>query len=464
MPILISQYQALGLGVRAVMFIYIYLSDCILSSLLSREMKKVLHVDPRSFYGDTDASISLAQLQHLEDIQLSSIKLVNFSVNSSYASHETERHFSIDLSVPKLIQCRSKSVDLLINQGVSPYLSFASIKRMGVLQSDGNFLEIPTSRANIFKDRGLKLNEKRSIMNLFQSAAATGNSAIQSAAYTSQVGGVTVKDSSHIGAPSSAVEYLKTSFGIEREDLVAGIIHGACLYMRSAESMDVATLHARLSIFIESLAQYEEGCPFLVPMYGNCDIPQAFARNAAVHGALFVLNCDEKQLWSELARLDVQLPKEVSLASSPPPRHPALHGIACVKHGFSSVREPTLYVSAPLTLDKEPVFIIELPNAGSTFSTVSVCPEGFTLLHFVQLCSKQPSNETLEDVMARFLTGEEVVFQSILLNEDVGSDPFSLEHEFERARLAFNATMGYPLDAPLPTFTQRNGDAETQAE
>ncbi len=439
---------------------YIHISGCILSALLAREEKRVLHTDPRSFYGNRDASVSLSQLQDLEDKPWGTVKLLNFCRNTRDSLQESDRNFAIDLSVPKLVPCRSKSVDLLINQGVSPYLSFASIKRTAVYRSDGQFIEIPSSRASIFQDKRLKLNEKRALMKLFQTAATTDNAAIKSAAYTSKDEKIkAIVPGGKATTVGSAVDYLKSSFGIEREDLIAGIIHGACLYMRPAESMDIATLRERLSIFIESLTQYEQGCPFLVPMYGNCDLPQAFARNAAVHGALFVLNCDECQLWSELSNLGVELPTKIEFGGSPCPNCCALHAIACIKQDRTDFHEPTLYVSPATTLNEEPVFIIELPNSGPSSASVSVCPQGFVLVHFVQLYSDNPPIEKLKDVISRFLKGKEVVFQTILLNEDVGSDPFGLEREFENARRTFNATMGYAADTPLPSFDERSADS-----
>jgi hypothetical protein len=110
-------------------------------------------------------------------------------------------------------------------------------------------------------------------------------------------------------------------------------------------------------------------------------------------------------------------------------------------------------------LNEEPVFIIELPNSGPSSASVSVCPQGFVLVHFVQLYADNPPIEKLKDVISRFLKGKEVVFQTILLNEDVGSDPFGLEREFENARRTFNATMGYAADTPLPSFDERSADS-----
>ncbi|KAF4716997.1 hypothetical protein FOZ63_008850, partial [Perkinsus olseni] len=120
---------------------------------------------------------------------------------------ELERYssrFSIDLN-PRILYCKSKMVDLLLESGCAAYLEFQKLKDTlmvwtapegGESSSDGknarsqlrvsDTLTVPVTRQQIFKHKGLSLLEKRQLMKFltssanlpptlaFQSAAAVG--------------------------------------------------------------------------------------------------------------------------------------------------------------------------------------------------------------------------------------------------------------------------------------------------
>jgi RAB protein geranylgeranyltransferase component A len=388
--------------------------------------------------------MTLEQLKNLRDSNVEGVNLVSHTSSvEAHGSLAVHRGFSIDLNIPKLLFCRSKSIDALINQNVSRYLSFSSVKSLFVRMLDGSELTIPTTRGSIFQDKGLKLNEKRALMNLFKLAGETSSSAVTSAAYSCS-NSVRVTD---VNKSDRAIDFLKHNAKIERPELISGIIHGACLYPHPGESMTVGDLLDRLSKFLISLNQYEEGAPFLVPMYGNSDIPQAFARTAAVHGALYILSCDETQLWAELQTKSSVVPQKLSCESRSDSH--AYHGIACFKNKDGDSMDASLHVFHPTTLNDSPVYALSLPCKGGIGGGPQMCPEGHTLVHFIKLTESTQPNLLKEEMMS-FLSERDVMFETILSLDSIVTDPFSLDTEFEEARMTFNKVMKIASNEPLP--------------
>jgi hypothetical protein len=404
--------------------------------------KRVLHIDSRDFYGVEHSSLGLEELQRIEGRPrtLPGLRTVEVKSDPELDSN-ARRLFAIDVSCPRILFCRSSSVTDLIRHDVSKYLSFAPVSKLVVRSREGLTVEVPTTRNAIFQSKSLKLNEKRALMSLFKSSAPTANPAISSAA-----GAQVIEGRGSVGVNMNAVEYLANVAQLKRPDLIYAIIHGACLYSGAASKLSANELLSRLSTFISSLDQYEQGCPFIVPMYGNSDIPQAFARTAAVNGAVFILSCDEAKLKEELSH---HLPEhQPSLVELPEIESNAIlyHGIACIKTA-TDAEAVSLVVLEPESIDESPIYALCLPAHSSGISAVSVCPPGYTLVHFVQVNGETVS---FKGRINKFLEKEEVILEAIIVSEIPGEDPFSIEKEFEHARLAVNEVLGNDPDQPLP--------------
>ncbi|KAF4750078.1 hypothetical protein FOZ62_024193, partial [Perkinsus olseni] len=234
---------------------------------------------------------------------------------------ELERYssrFSIDLN-PRILYCKSKMVDLLLESGCAAYLEFQKLKDTlmiwtapegGEISSDGknarsqlrvsDTLTVPVTRQQIFKHKGLSLLEKRQLMKFlttsanlpptlaFQSAAAVGTDTYNS---------IEEEQDSKILLDQAAELDLSTL----PSRLLDGFKYAVCFDVdendwSNNKSVD---LQRRLIQFVESLQVYDsDGCAFLLPTYGTGDIVQAFARRSAVESGVHVLRCTPRSVSS----------------------------------------------------------------------------------------------------------------------------------------------------------------------
>lgn len=398
------------------------------------------------------SSLTFDQLkQYIDETMKQSLRLPVSIRSEIEQSAPFGRSLAIDVSCPKMFFCRSSSVDELVRHDVSKYLSFASVKRLRVHSREGELIEIPTSRNAIFQNKSLKLNEKRTLMQLFKSSApASSNHAITSAAN----GLDPSSNEKAIDDTLTAIQYLTDVIELQRPELISAIIHGTCLHSRAASKLSAKNLVSRLSTFISSLDQYEQGCPFIVPMYGNSDIPQAFARSAAVNGAVYILSCDEGKLKEELEKLGPQKQPILVESEQYGSRSSLLHGIACIKTR-SDFEEVSLVILEPESFEDPPIYALFLPSDQSGNSAVNVCPPGYSLIHLIQ-ASESTELDAFVERMESFISGYEIILQAVWVNEVPEGDPFSMEAEIEEARQMFNRLTGTHPNDPLPAPPPRD--------
>ena len=395
--------------------------ECILATFLSREKLKVLHVDCSDSYGGNDSSLSHSQfVSHVQKVDANCRQwcLESDTNENDHFLFENDRQFSIDISIPRLLFCHSASVDFLVSQQVSKYLSFLPVKQLLV----GDW-EFPTSRSKIFADKLLTMTEKRCLMTLFKSVASN-STAVHS----------TTMVSAQTEAPQkewngTAIDFLSSEFSIHRPELIQAIIHGMCLFPHSPGSMSASDLHFGLIRFIASLTAFGDNNALLVPMYGNSDLPQAFARAAAVEGALYILNCP-------LAKLKPELPEVLVIVTAPSQAQPVsvLHAVVGHKKGEDNL-SAALAILPGATLTSPPVFMLTLP--------VGVSPPGCVLKHYFQFGDEQ---ECFDNI----LHANDCLFSSRFRHTASHAHPFDIEDEIEAARIQFNKCMGLALDTPVP--------------
>ena len=357
-----------------------------------------------------------------------------------------DRQIAIDISVPSVLFCKGRSIEYLIQHKVAKYLNFIAVRNINVLTSTGSKWSIPTTRGRIFQDKELRLTEKRALMSLFKSAVSDNSSAIHSSATI----GSDQSDKGDVNAPvdptMKAVDYLRSSLHVDRAELIAGIIHGVCLFPGPASDLSAGELLERLALFIASLTQYEEGCPLLVPMYGNSDLPQAFARTAAVKGAVYILNCPWDEIRHELADTLSPLTRDPPA----PDARKVFHGVTCHK---TTEANPivSLSIIPPTSPAGTPVYALALPCSETGGSPV-VCPPGHTLTHFLQSQSSTSTISQFQDSMKLFnSSAEPSLFELVFVSESDAADMFNIESHFEAARRMFNQATGRDdADLPLP--------------
>ncbi|XP_059488326.1 rab proteins geranylgeranyltransferase component A 1 [Neocloeon triangulifer] len=285
------------------------MTESILAAAASRVGKRVLHLDSNEYYGGLWASFNFDGLQQwVNDCQKpkdetecaaspqldageTAVRMrvlnpptatnvkeqwhVPEHVESSgeegkkaWSQEEVKklyRKFNIDLA-PKLLYSRGALVELLISSNIARYTEFRNVSRV-VTWHDGKLTPVPCSRADVFSTQNISVVEKRMLMNLLQECTE----------YESN------PDKLKGNETQTFLDFLKG------KNLTDNLMHYV-LYAIAMATEDTPCIEgmARTQKFLLSLGRYGN-TPFLWPMYGSGEIPQAFCRLCAVFGGLYHL-------------------------------------------------------------------------------------------------------------------------------------------------------------------------------
>ncbi|KAF4529248.1 hypothetical protein B566_EDAN017706 [Ephemera danica] len=287
------------------------MTESILAAAASRVGKRVLHLDSNEYYGGLWASFNLDGLQQwidecnqdpsqdaaepakvdLQDGEnLVSARAKNrpavlnvrqewhvpegseepaaSDVKKEWTQAEIKklyRKFNIDLA-PKLLFARGELVDLLISSNIARYTEFRNVSRV-VTWAEGQLTSVPCSRADVFATQNISVVEKRMLMGLLTECTEYENNPDKLKEHENQ----------------TFLDYLKS------KNLTDNLIHYVLYAIAmSTESTPCPEGMTRTQKFLQSLGRYGN-TPFLWPMYGSGEIPQAFCRLCAVFGGLYHL-------------------------------------------------------------------------------------------------------------------------------------------------------------------------------
>ncbi|GAB6033235.1 hypothetical protein CHUAL_012838 [Chamberlinius hualienensis] len=175
------------------------------------------------------------------------------------------RKFNLDLA-PKLLFSRGELVELLISSNIARYAEFKSVTRV-LTYLDGKLEQVPCSRADVFSTKNVSIVEKRMLMKLLTFCLNYETQSEEYEGYESK----------------PFIEFVKS------RKLTDNVQH----YVLHAIAMvddDVSTTEGLKSTkrFLSSLGRYGN-TPFLWPIYGSGELPQAFCRLCAVFGGVYYL-------------------------------------------------------------------------------------------------------------------------------------------------------------------------------
>ena len=239
--------------------------ECVISGLLSKKGLKVLHVDRNDYYGGESASLNLTQL---------------------YARYKPEapppeeggplgspREYSVDL-VPKFIMAGGSLVDALIHTDVTRYLEFKAVEGSFVARK-GKVYKVPTTEGEAIYSSLIGLWEKNRARLFFGFCARYRED----------------DPSTHEKLDLSRMSMRQVYDHFQLEDKTRDFIgHALALYSDDAyfESPALPTVQ-KIKLYSDSLRRYGTDSPFLYPLYGLGELPQAFARLSAVYGGTYML-------------------------------------------------------------------------------------------------------------------------------------------------------------------------------
>mmetsp|Transcript_27116 Transcript_27116/g.75795 ORF Transcript_27116/g.75795 Transcript_27116/m.75795 type:complete len:580 (+) Transcript_27116:28-1767(+) len=277
------------------------LGATLVSGALAREGKRVLHLDRREHYGAEVASLHLDGLVHelkegsagecpsFEDVEL-------LDAAGLPPGHRS-RDFSLDLT-PRGVFAVSPLIDALLHSGITSYVDFKIIRRAYISLNEALHV-VPSSKADIFQSQILGLMEKRKLGNFLQFCLPPNFLSPDASTRDVQQ---RRREKDVLRLPDQLVSALRSyegkSFECFLEDRklspkLRGIVMHAIAGIREPQSgpgaVGAVEGARRMMRYILSVHRYGP-TPFIYPMYGVAEFPQALARFGAVNGATFILN------------------------------------------------------------------------------------------------------------------------------------------------------------------------------
>lgn len=238
------------------------LTECILSGLLSVEGKKVLHMDRNDYYGGESASLNLTQLyRQFRPSQTPPAELGR------------DRDYAIDL-IPKFIIASGELTRILVHTDVTKYLEFKQIAGSFVFR-DGRISKVPSTEMEAVRSPLMGLFEKRRAKKFFEFLQGWKDE----------------DPATHQGVnlDQNNMQFVYDKFGLEpgTQDFIG---HAMALYLDdSYKTKPARPTYDRIILYTSSMARYGKS-PYIYPLYGLGELPQAFARLSAIYGGTYMLD------------------------------------------------------------------------------------------------------------------------------------------------------------------------------
>ncbi|KAL0225352.1 hypothetical protein RCL1_003264 [Eukaryota sp. TZLM3-RCL] len=249
------------------------LKECVLSGLFSVLGMRVLQIDRNNYYGGDCASLNATQL------------LEHFHDQGDQARLGRNRDWNVDL-IPKFLMASGELVKILVRTEVyKRYLSFRLVGGAYTVKA-GKIHKVPASDVEALKSPLMGIFEKRRCKNFLQFVAEFDESNPQTSIKGWDMSVKPMRDVfEHFSLTSDTVDFIGHSMALHRDDT----------YLTQPA---VDTIK-RIRLFCESLGRFGQS-PYVYPLYGLGDIPQAFARLSAVYNGTFMLNKDvDEVLYNE---------------------------------------------------------------------------------------------------------------------------------------------------------------------
>ncbi|KAJ4485975.1 rab GTPase activator [Lentinula aciculospora] len=238
------------------------LTECILSGLLSKEGKKVLHMDRNDYYGGDSASLNLTQLYR------------KFRPGQEPPSElGRDRDYAVDL-IPKFIIASGEMTQILVHTDVTRYLEFKQIAGSFVYR-DGKISKVPSTEMEAVRSPLMGLFEKRRAKKFFEFLQNWKDE----------------DPATHQGIDldKDSMKTVYEKFGLEpgTQDFIG---HAMALYLDDDYITKTArATYNRIVLYTSSMARYGKS-PYIYPLYGLGELPQSFARLSAIYGGTYMLD------------------------------------------------------------------------------------------------------------------------------------------------------------------------------
>lgn len=405
-PLADGTYDAIVLGTG--------LTECVISGILSVGGLKVLHADRNDYYGGACASLNLDQLY---------AQTKPAAADGTPAAPPAAldlgraRDYLVD-RVPKFILAGGQFVRVLVHTGVAKYLDFKLVDGSFVFAS-GRPHKVPATPKEAMTSGLMSLFEKNRCRQFF-----------------SYVHAYEPDDRSTHGGldlTSLPMSGLYSHFGLQ-PDTIAFVGHALALYRdESYLTRPAVETVVKVQLYATSLARHGRS-PYLYPLYGLGELPQAFARLSAVHGGTYMLDTRVDEVLTDpetgravgirsgdaaaTARFVVgdpsYFPDKVSVVGRTVRRYCLLGGPPPNTRGATSCQVilPAKSVSPPRTTD---IYVLVLSDAhkvcppGKYLALVSTTVEGDCAGAAEAAAQLQPGVDLLGDVIDSFVVVDDAL-------------------------------------------------------
>ncbi|KZT30704.1 rab GDP-dissociation inhibitor [Neolentinus lepideus HHB14362 ss-1] len=219
-------------------------------------------MDRNDYYGGDSASLNLTQLYR------------KFRPDQAVpAELGRDRDYAIDL-VPKFIIASGELTKILVHTEVTRYLEFKQIAGSYVYR-DGKISKVPSNEMEAVKSPLMGLFEKRRAKKFFEFLQGWKDE----------------DPASHqgISLDNDTMKTVYEKFGLEQgtQDFIG---HAMALYLDDDYiNKPARPTYERIVLYSSSMARYGKS-PYIYPLYGLGELPQAFARLSAIYGGTYMLD------------------------------------------------------------------------------------------------------------------------------------------------------------------------------
>lgn len=253
------------------------LTECMLSGILSTAGLRVLHCDRNDYYGADCASLNLAQM--FEQLGGGTAPPADGALGAS-------RDYNVDL-IPKFIMAGGNMVRMLVHTQVTKYLEFKLVEGSFVYSS-GRPHKVPATPREAMTSGLMTLFEKNRCRGFFS--------------FVHNYDPADPATHDGLDLTTMTMAQLYKYYGLQPET-IGFVGHALALYRDdSYMARPAAETVRRVQLYATSLARHGKS-PYLYPLYGLGELPQAFARLSAVHGGTYMLQTPvDEVLYDEEGR------------------------------------------------------------------------------------------------------------------------------------------------------------------
>eukprot|EP00127_Corallochytrium_limacisporum_P000358 Clim_evm53s11 gene=Clim_evmTU53s11 len=432
------------------------ITECITAAAIARTGRKVLQLDSRSEYGG-QAMCNISRLSQIKNVCTHSLDLHQAAPVSAeqgvdtfptdhkpffmgfeevqpgdaevdgFAPDARERLEKLSrgrpgfnfTTIPMALLSSDQMVELLIRSNVGSYVEFRAADQVQFLeQHDAESMAepVPSSKGQIFSSKTLSMVEKRLLMR-FLGTIAPAMEALQSG----DAGDVVDMQD---GKPMIA-HLLEAKLPARLNGCILYAMSGATTDQARAdlpteEILEVKYGMQNLATYLSSIGRFAES-PFLFPFYGPSELPQGFARFAAVLGAVQILGFFPDELSTDVSEVAGAIAEDSEETQSGPQfklhirntqqnvyAHDVVMAAELAPQGYTSymnhprVARAVVLVTGPLpcflgkglaVLTVPPNTCASNPNPVSLVqldSTVNACPSNTWLLQFETTLTPEP--------------------------------------------------------------------------